>query len=170
MVAVLPNAVLPNTEPNEQLPKLFGRWSTTRSYGPYGKSYASSSVDSDFESDSQSIGSQSFDSKSIRSELPDEYWPYSDGDYSDTETLTSDSEENSDENSDIFSDDSTSIASSVNEVEIEINNGTEDAWIDDELHPVSKNQVSLHRFFTASSPILIFKIQILEGQKIFDTN
>ena len=128
--------VLSDVEP----PKLFGRWSTTRSYGPYGKSYASSSVDSDFESDSQSVDSQSIDSLSIRSDLPDEYWPYSDADYSDTETLTSEFEEN------YSDDDLTSIASSqdLNEVEIEVNNGTEDAWIDDDLHPASKKQVYIH--------------------------
>ena len=127
--------VLSDVEP----PKLFGRWSTTRSYGPYGKSYASSSVDSDFESDSQSVDSQSIDSQSLRTDLPDEYWPYSDAGYSDTETLTSEFEEN------YSDDDLTSIASSqdLNEVEIEVNNGTEDAWIDDDLHPASKKQVFL---------------------------
>ena len=55
-------------------PKLFGRWGTTRSYGPYGKSYASSSCDSDFESDNSST----------ESDIPDEYWPYSDEEYSES--------------------------------------------------------------------------------------
>ena len=58
-------------------PKLFGRWGTTRSYGPYGKSYASSSCDSDFES-------------STESDIPDEYWPYSDEEYSESVITDSD--------------------------------------------------------------------------------
>ena len=150
--------VLADVEP----PKLFGRWSTTRSYGPYGKSYASSSVDSDFESDSQSVDSQSIDSQSFRSDLPDEYWPYSDADYSDTETLTSDFEEN------YSDDDLTSIASSqdLNEVEIEVNNGTVDTWIDDDLHPASKKQVCFHIF----SEIISILAILYSDQKISDSH
>ena len=60
--------------PKVESPKLFGRWGTTRSYGPYGKSYASSSCDSDFESDNSST----------ESDIPDEYWPYSDEEYSES--------------------------------------------------------------------------------------
>lgn len=129
------------------MPKLFGRWSSTRSYGPYGKSYASSSCDSDFESDNQST----------QSDIPDEYWPYSeaensewDADYSDSDAEYSDIDteysnsadcesKRTDSNPDDF-EDLNSINSSkivANDMMIEMN----ETLIDDEFTKNEKNKV-----------------------------
>lgn len=112
-------------ESEQKLPNLFGRWSTARSYGPYGKSYASSSVDSDFESGVQSVGD----------EMPDEYWPYSEAENSQTDTIKSYLAKQ-------FSDDLDLIdfeEDSIDEM-IEFNNETQNALIDQNLESTAKNQ------------------------------